>query len=213
MIECLRRGDTEGVRHTLDEVVNDFRHKQSINPQLIDAVFANIMSGVTKTIMESRFSVKDLFEEDLFITLYSYDILEDKKTYLLEVCEKVIDSTRNKKQYMRNKTSQMILEYIHQNYDKPISLTILADEMNMNPSYLSAFIKNNIGIRFVDYISQLRIQKLLMNEQLTVQEIAEQCGYDTVHSFIRNFKKKHHMPPNEYRMHMRNQKNRALSEK
>lgn len=213
LIDHLRKSDMDAVRSTLDEIVEDFLHKDFINPQLINAVFANIMSGVTKTIMESRFSVDDLFEEDVFITLYSYDVLEDKKAYLLHVCEKVVEFSRNKKQYVRNKTAQMILDYIHQNYDKPISLTILADEMNMNPSYLSAFIKNNIGIRFVDYISQLRIQKavkLLMDDNLTIQEIAERCGYDTVHSFIRNFKKKYNMPPNEYRLQLRSQKNNPV---
>jgi AraC-like DNA-binding protein len=198
----LKKVDIDAVERCLDDILDELVHKDSFNLQIVNAVFANMMSEIIKTIMESRFTVRELFEEDLFITLYSYDTIEDKRAYLVSVCQKTVDFTQNKNEYTRNKTSQLILEYIHQNYDKPISLTMLADELGMNSSYLSAFIKNNLGTGFVEYVSELRIEKsvkLLMNGKLSIQQIAEDCGYETVHSFIRNFKKKFRVPPNEYR--------------
>jgi Response regulator containing CheY-like receiver domain and AraC-type DNA-binding domain len=167
----------------------------------LHAWFGNLLSGVMKFAIEQRIDLNKHMKEDVFFRLYSYEFIEDKKRYLLDVC-RVIISELHTDQSRKNETAEWIIEYIGKNYDKPLSLGLLADKISMSPSYLSALIKSHLGIGFVEYVSQLRIQKavrLLEDDTLSVQEIAEQCGYDTIHTFIRQFKKTHRMPPNEYR--------------
>lgn len=206
LLDCLRRGETEKLKACLDRMFDEFTGRDTFNPHWIAAILTSIMSDISKFVIESRYSMRDIFEEDVFMTLYSYDMLEDKKNYIRKVCLKLVDYRHNHEEDMRNQTSRMIMDYIHNNYDKTISLTIIADSLQMNPSYVSAFIKKHMGIRFVGYVNKLRIQKsiaLLSDADLSVQQIAERCGYDTVHSFIRNFKKTYHVPPNEYRLQMK----------
>jgi AraC-like DNA-binding protein len=206
ILDYLRRGEAGKIEASLNRLFGELTADDIFNPQWVTTIFTGIMSGIAKFVIESRYPMRDIFDEDVFVTLYSYDMLEDKKNYILMVCTKLIDYEHNQEDRVRNATSQMIMDYIHNNYDKPISLTILADTLQMNTSYLSSFFKQHMGIRFVSYINKLRIQKsmaLLLDEKQSVQQIAEKCGYDTVHSFIRNFKKTYHMPPNEYRMQMK----------
>ncbi|MCU6708419.1 AraC family transcriptional regulator [Paenibacillus sp. J5C_2022] len=202
MSEQLKTGDLQGLSEELERTFSLIIAADSFSPDLIHAVSSNLMYAFVKVILEFRYEIGDIFHEDLFITLYSLEDLKDKEVYILNVCERIIAYRNKKEASTGNKTLRLIMDYIHQHFDTDLSLTMLADELKMNATYLSTLIKNELGIGFLDYVNDLRINKaviLLKETSLTVQEISEQCGYLTVHSFIRNFKKKHSHTPSEYR--------------
>jgi two-component system response regulator YesN len=63
-------------------------------------------------------------------------------------------------------------------------------------------IKQEFGTTFVSLVTQARIQKavqLLNTTDMSVNEIAELCGYDTQHYFSTTFKKMMGVSPNQYR--------------
>lgn len=102
-----------------------------------------------------------------------------------------------------------ILEYINDNFTNPlISLDFLSDEFNNDSKYLSALIKNKLGIGFHEYITNLRIDKakvLLTTTGLSQQDILEQCGFTNRQTFSRVFKKTTGSTPSEYkRIHSKN---------
>jgi AraC-like DNA-binding protein len=204
--DYLSSGKLDEIEESLDGILNELIANRQFTLDWIHAIFANIMSVIMKFIIEHRIDIQQHCKEDLFITLYSYEFLEDKKSYVLKICAILIEHVHAKPE--ASSTSKMIVDYIDKHYDEPISLSLLAEKLSMSSSYLSVVIKNQLGIGFVEYISRLRIQKairLLDNDELTIQQIAEQCGYDTVHTFIRHFKKAYHTPPNEYRTRKRSE--------
>lgn len=95
-----------------------------------------------------------------------------------------------------------ILSYINNHYNEDISLTMIADKLNLSASYISKYFKRNFGVSFIDYVHELRIHKakdLLMHSDFKIQEIADQVGYYNTNSFIRMFKKVSGITPGEYR--------------
>ena len=73
-----------------------------------------------------------------------------------------------------------IIEYIKSNYMHNISLNTLAEAENLNPSYLSRFISEHLGISFREYVNRLRVEKaaeLLTNTQLSKLEICVATGF------------------------------------
>ncbi len=96
-----------------------------------------------------------------------------------------------------------ILEYINDNCTNPlISLDFLSDKFNNDSKYLSALIKNKLGIGFHEYITNLRIDKakvLLTTTDLSQQDILEQCGFTNRQTFSRVFKKTTGSTPSEYK--------------
>ncbi|WP_127581662.1 helix-turn-helix domain-containing protein [Paenibacillus koleovorans] len=202
MSELLKTGDLQGLGEELDRMFDRIVTAESFTPDLIHAVSSNLMYVLVKVVLEYRYEINDIVQEDIFITLYSLEDLKDKKVYIMNVCERIVDYRNRKEANTSSKTLRLIIDKIHQHFDKDLSLTMLAEELKMNPTYLSTLIKNELGIGFLDYVNDLRINKaviLLKETRLTVQEIAEQCGYVTVHSFIRNFKKKYVHTPSDYR--------------
>lgn len=95
-----------------------------------------------------------------------------------------------------------IMDYIHQNFDKEISLSGIAGQLRMDASYLSRSFKQEIGVAFMEYLLSLRIERakyLLSKDAMTIQDVAQAVGYINVNSFIRIFKKHVGMTPGSYR--------------
>lgn len=86
----------------------------------------------------------------------------------------------------------------HQN----LSLDLVADELNVSKSYLSARFREETGMTMTAYIAKKRMdnaQELLKNTTLPVQDIASLSGYDDAAYFTRLFKKKTGISPRDYR--------------
>lgn len=84
----------------------------------------------------------------------------------------------------------------------PLSLRYLADELNINSSYLSSLFKKETGMTVTAYIIRQRInyaKHLLENTRLQIQTVAQYCGLGDVHYFSKLFKKETGMTPRDFR--------------
>ena len=94
--------------------------------------------------------------------------------------------------------------YIETNYDGKCSLRALAQELNYSYSYLSKMFFANVRIHFDEYVARVRISKacdLLQNSRDPITSVASQCGYGSICSFNRNFKRIVGATPSEFRNH------------
>ncbi|SKA98087.1 two-component system, response regulator YesN [Caloramator quimbayensis] len=93
-------------------------------------------------------------------------------------------------------------QFINENYMKPITLKEVSDYVGFNDSYFSYLFKKENGITFLDYLSEVRMNKakeLLKNTDLSVAEICERVGYNDLKYFVKSFKKFTGIKPSEYR--------------
>jgi len=100
-----------------------------------------------------------------------------------------------------------ITRIIHQQMDnESLSLDFIAGELALSKMQLYRKIKELIGQTPTEYIRSIRLkqaEKLLKSTNKTVQEIMYVCGFNNKAHFYREFSKKYHLTPKEYR----NQKN------
>ncbi len=93
--------------------------------------------------------------------------------------------------------------YIADHYeDAELSLTKVADYVELNEKYFSNRFTKETGETFSTYLTELRIQKsceLLKNTNFKVYEIAEMVGYYNVEHFNRMFKRQNGISPAQYR--------------
>ena len=93
-------------------------------------------------------------------------------------------------------------EYIDKHYKEDISLESMSCQTDISPYYFSKLFKHQIGVTFIDYLTNLRIAKakeLLRNPQLSMKEICSEVGYNNPNYFSRIFKKSTGMTPTEYK--------------
>lgn len=95
-----------------------------------------------------------------------------------------------------------ITRYLQEHLAEEMSLSVLADEFHLNPQYISQLFRNEIGVNFLAYLTNIRIEKakkLLLSTPLSVAEVAERAGYGDYRVFTKVFKKSEGVTPSQYR--------------
>ncbi|BCS82252.1 helix-turn-helix domain-containing protein [Anaerocellum diazotrophicum] len=193
---------------------------------LLELIYEKIIQKTELTPIEAKvlcIQIVIIFENAC--KLINYDPSENLKDYLEE---KVISQTNNETiQNFFYKIKQMfgqiteyvekynltlsrkisvekIIEYINENYSNPnLSLTSIAEEFQISPQYLSSVFKEATGQKLSEYIINIRIEKakyLLLNSNLSINEIAQKVGYYYPTNFINAFKKRVGISPAKFRI-------------
>ncbi len=101
-----------------------------------------------------------------------------------------------------------IKKYVDLHYqDANCRIEYVADIFGISPKYLSRKFKEETGTTFTNYLTVLRINQsvnMLVQTNLSVNEISAQVGYPIVSTFIRAFKKIKDISPSEYRKQFKN---------
>ena len=95
-----------------------------------------------------------------------------------------------------------IKNYIDQNYHNNIDIQSIADQLNINRSYLSVLFKKNIGLSPKKYMMDVRMKRasqLLFATKMTINEIAFSVGYNDQVTFSKAFKNYFLLTPSQYR--------------
>ncbi len=92
--------------------------------------------------------------------------------------------------------------YIEENFANDISLDDVSNVVNISPYYFSKIFKEESGLNFIEYLTNVRMEKakeLLTSSDLSMKEICSMCGYTDPNYFSRSFKKNVGVTPTEYK--------------
>lgn len=95
-----------------------------------------------------------------------------------------------------------ILSYIEENYQRKISIEEAAGCCFYSKSYFMRFFKETVGIPFVEYLNNYRLDiaaKKLSETGDNILNIAVDCGFDSLSYFNRRFMKRFGVTPGGYR--------------
>lgn len=95
-----------------------------------------------------------------------------------------------------------IIKYVSGKYTESPSLAELCKILGYSYNYISGFIKHIFHTNFMQLVNSYRVsyaQQLLHETSLTMSEISGKCGYDSIHTFNRNFMTISGMTPTDYR--------------
>lgn len=122
---------------------------------------------------------------------------------LRQLYRKVCNDNVEKKQEQKSQMVEEIKDYIRAHYcESDMGLARVGSEFRVSESYLSTLFKEQSGGNFGDFLETLRIEKaceLLQDKTITVNEVAEEVGYNSVQSFRRAFKRVKGVSPKEQR--------------
>jgi AraC-like DNA-binding protein/quercetin dioxygenase-like cupin family protein len=94
--------------------------------------------------------------------------------------------------------------FIRDNLSRPLHLSDVADYLHLSERHLSRLFSEVEGQTYISYVRQERIRQavtLLKTTNHTIQQVAEETGFENVHYFTRVFKQLMGVPPGEYRRH------------
>ena len=101
----------------------------------------------------------------------------------------------------KNEINKVLL-YIHNQYNKQITLDELSRMIHFNKCYFVKIFRSLVGMSPYEYIINLRIneaKQLLINTSFSVNKIADQIGFLDTNNFIRRFRSRTGVSPLQYR--------------
>lgn len=99
--------------------------------------------------------------------------------------------------------TELILQYIHQNYMYDISMQDAAREMNYSEAYFCKLFKQCFQKNFTSYLTEYRVEeakKLLEQPTVNIKDIGKAVGYGDSNYFAKVFKRITGQSPTEYRL-------------
>ena len=109
-------------------------------------------------------------------------------------------------------TWDCVQDYLETNFYLNITRVSIAGALHLHPATLSRLVRKRTGLGINEYLSNLRMEharQLLEEDTLTVDEIADQCGYEYTSYFIRKFRQFYSESPFRYREKIRSERHKS----
>ena len=151
--------------------------------------------------------LQNMLREQERMDPYSNDIiLAQLKLLLLLLLRETASPRGGKLQasnaiHAENEIIRQAQQYISTHIREKLSVPLVARQVDVSPSYLTALFHKNLQISPGEYIRRIKLQEskqMIRENNLNFTEIAAELQYSTVHHFSRQFKEKFGITPTEY---------------
>lgn len=139
----------------------------------------------------------------LYESLINANSMDEFKCDLDKFFELIEKYNSEKKIGYKEGLKKRLEDYIECHYHSiGFSLSNMAEEFNVNPSYLSRCFKEYFGENFTSYMAKYKVEKaksILAETNYSIKEISSLVGYWDVNNFIKTFKRLEGVTPVQYR--------------
>lgn len=125
--------------------------------------------------------------------------------YVLDILAELVDnfSTRIAENlsvsgYNKLARLEQIYHYVEEHHSEEITLEDMAFELGLNREYFCRMFKKNMGLSFISYVNQVRIDHIyqdLIHTDDSILEITERHGFFNQKLFYRMFKERYQCTP------------------
>ena len=192
-------GDKAGYTALFRDVLEVAFNQTALDKQAMVVVRKFICAYLHSFFYRNTFDI--IFSGDDFLAaLNNPQITEKQITRLFMKVADLITTTQTKPTHSAPVVKAQV--YIKKNLFKDLSLTAVAEALELNPSYLSRVFSSECGEPMSGYIAKLKISAAkgyLISGEMAVNEISQKLGFRSDNYFIRFFKKYTGLPPQAWR--------------
>ena len=209
IIELFKSGQLEQMEQNMAQLVEIVR---SESPVRADAPYP---TSIRRTILEVLFEIMHI-GSDTGVDVDKLMDYQDPYSRVFEICgtpellrwlgdtaQKIYEAMTERQSKAQHNMLERAKACIEANLADPgLSLSLVSQELEITPTYFSAFFIREMGMGFQEYVTGLRIEKakmLLDETNERISRIAECCGFRSASYFIVVFRKQLGISPNEYR--------------
>lgn len=188
----------------LSQIVDCLNEIESFHYGPALEIYYRVMGVILKYINCWKLTEKLVFKIDLYKLnhLDMHNSWKDATDYLKKISQYIFEIHFSDEQVWSMTAITRIYNYVNSNLEKDLSLSRLAEEVNLNASYLSRLFKSVTNKNVYEYILDCRMtraKELLLKTREKIQDIGVSIGYDSAQSFTRVFRKYTGVSPSEYR--------------
>jgi len=201
LIGLIKTGDIVQSKQLVEDILVSVFNGES-EMKHIKEYLAQLLSIIKRTMLQLGIGINTLTTMGTMDDLTHLSDREEMRSWSRRNLFNILQLIEEIQGLKENIIFSKIHESINRNVFADISLEHVAHEVGISSQYLSKIFKEEIGVNFIDYVTDKRIsyaKKLLENKDKSIREIAIEIGYADSSYFSRIFKKIVGLTPKEYR--------------
>lgn len=205
LLNMLKAGDYDEGSRIVKQLFSSNFEERELSFEMTQQFFIELKGTLFKLLEQRFFSDEKLVEElkDSIAHLQPTDGVAKLQPRFMTIIQRICDDVNKKKSDMLSEIIHFVVRYIEEHYGDPdLSVYRIAETIGRSEKYISQLFKEHNGEHLSDYIELFRIDKatgLLLENRLSVDDIAVRVGYNSAHSFRRAFKRVRGVTPTAYK--------------
>ncbi|MCR8635152.1 helix-turn-helix domain-containing protein [Paenibacillus radicis (ex Xue et al. 2023)] len=179
IVDSLVKGELAQAQQSLVQFTESIRSSQSYN--FIYQSYHVLLSAVITSLEKQGGSILDILEYNLFGQLEAKQTSREIFAWFIEILFPLYHKLTEEYRSSAGQSAVLqISKYIREHSTEDLSLVHCAEMIAMSPSYLSRLFKKEMGINFLDFVVECKVEeakRLLLETDLNVSEIAAAIGY------------------------------------
>lgn len=199
----LENGQRDKFFDTLTRFLDPLKQVRSKNNNKAIEAYYKIALCLLAYINRTKLSGKIAFHigQNSLMRMDRFESWDEAVQYIHQMANIIFNLQTEEQNYRADNTVKYLQQYVEEHLSEDLSLVRLAEQVYLNPSYLSRLYKQVTGKNLSELIDQARIREakqLLSRENIKVSEVSRLVGYETTASFSRFYKKSTGLTPQEY---------------
>lgn len=197
LMQAIEANRPELIRKFTDQLLETISSNQRMSKLYVQNIFYTVFQAIYDKNPNIRYEQILSSSDILFHSKNARDMLALFQKNIGEMLEVIQDGTEDDSSLIQKIKNLVEKEYMHD-----VSLSYVAEKVNLAPAYVSYVFKKETGQTLIKYITETKMEKarLLLEEGvLKMGQIAKACGYENQSYFNRAFKNYYGLTPKQFR--------------
>ncbi len=201
---AVRSRDKEGSQVLLNQILAHIYTSNNNNLEKIKPRITELIVVLSRAAVDAGADINEIFliNENFTANINEFTNLEDLSIWVTTMLQRFISFTFEFDKVKHADAVYKVIEYIKANFQRRMSLEEIAASTYLSKTYLSSLFKKETGYSISEYINIVRIERskaLLMEENISIIDIANLCGFEDQSYFTKVFKHIVGITPKKYR--------------
>ncbi|WP_314000170.1 helix-turn-helix domain-containing protein [uncultured Paenibacillus sp.] len=205
LLNTVKAGEIDEGKRIVAQIFDRNFTERELSREMTEQLIGEMKGTLLKLLDQKAFQDAEFSEavQNQIVHIQPADGIEQVRRSLESILEQFCGWIAKKKSDLHHETVHEITSFIERSYGDPdLTLYRIAETVGRPEKYISQLFREQTGENLSDYLERTRIGKasdLLIENRLTIDEIAFQVGYNSAHSFRRAFKRVRGVSPSMYR--------------
>lgn len=203
-INSLKAFNFKDSKDLLEKMFSMYFSQSRESVKVVNCHLASLMNIMINYIryVQASFSKDFLKELDVIDRLVGCKTVQELKHHMGYVIDQMDVYKAEEKRNQVVRINDVVENWVEEHYrDTDLSVSMLANKLQVSVAYLSKAFKKQTGIGLLEYIHKIRIDKSkkLLKQNYSVKEVSEMVGYISDISYIKVFKKYEGITPGQFK--------------
>ncbi|MGL4992180.1 MAG: response regulator [Sarcina sp.] len=201
LVNAIKLKSDKEIKKVIEDVFRRVESIDSISYKQYKVFIIELTAVYLKLIKMQNIDIEDTLA--IYKNTEDFESIGEAKAWFIDKAIDINKSIQKKRIAAATLLVEEAKEYVLKNYhNNELSVDTICNALHLSPAYFSTIFKKEVGINFISYLTNLRLEKakvLLKTTDYKTYIIAEKVGYIEANYFSYVFRKEVGVSPSKFR--------------